>query len=748
MKPSFLRHPRMSGAAALVAVLANVIPIPGAAQAPGSRVSATVVDASTGRPLAAAAITAGRAFTLTATDGTFFLTVPGTVDRITVERMGYATAAFLPGRLPREIRLEPAPYLLERLAVEVERGAAMASGTALAAASLDRTDLDLLAGTSVAEFLTGVEGVQTSRVGSWGSRAVVRGLTGERLAILIDGNRVNRACTFGMDQGLASVDPGQVERVEIVSGPGTALYGSGSVGGVINVVTRRPTGAAGVSGELRAGASSAVPGGTLGGHLRVGAGRVAASLAADASSYGDYRTPTVTVDGSSYRQVTGDAKVDVRPADAHLVSLKGQYYAGRDIGWPMMNGASIPEETRTAFSVDYGWQVGRGTLDGVSLRAFRQKLDHHMVVDALMQGPMGPMATKSDAVSFSTTSGARAQVRLVPSARVRADVGGEVTRWFAEGTRWSEQSSGAMPPKTSEFRTWPAVAITDGGAFAQGEVRLSDPVTVSLGLRLDHVTRDADEQPSVSETVVTGNAGLRVDLGAGFGARASGGLGYRNPDPMELYGLALRPDGFVYRGRPDLGNERSRSMEVGLTWTGARASLSVTGFRNRLEDMISLALVPGETVVGRPVREYTSLGAALFEGVSASADADLGSGLRLRVGGGYTRAEDEGTGAPLVGIPAATVDATLRRSFDLSVLRWFEVAVEGADAQDRVAEAAGEKATPGYVVAHLRAGLSLGNAQVTAGVENVLDREYRSHLDPMGLRRPGQNFFVRVTRTF
>lgn len=748
MKPLFVLHRVTRRVATLLALAFATLSSPGSAQAPAARVAARVVDAVTGRPVTAAAVSAGRAFTLTATDGTFTLAVPETTSEVSVERLGYASVSFPAGSVPREIRLDVAPYLLERLAVAVDRGQILAAGSALAADALERTDLDLMAGTSVAELLSAVEGVQTSRVGSWGSRAVIRGLTGERISVLIDGNRVNRACTFGMDQGLASVDPSQVERVEVLSGPGSALYGSGNVGGIINVVTRRPDGTSGLSGEFRAGASSAVPGGTLGGNLHVGSRRLGATLSLDASRYGDYQTPTATVDGSSYRQVTGDAKVDFRPADAHLVSFKSQYYAGRDIGWPMMTGASIPEEDRTSFSVDYGWQMGRGTLDGLSIRAFRQKLDHHMVVDAIMQGAMGPMTAKADATSYSTTSGARAQLRLAPSAGLHADVGGEVTRWFAEATRWTESGSGNLPPKENTFHIWPAVRITDAGAFLQAEAGPTRTFKLSVGGRLDHVTRDADDRASSSETVATGNVGLRADLGGGFGLRTSMGMGYRNPDPMELYGLALKPDGFVYRGSPDLETERSRSVEAALSWTGDASSLSVTAYRNHLKDMTSLVLVPGETVVGRPVREYTTLGSATLKGVTASAQAELAWGLGVRLGGSYTRAEDEATGAPLVGIAPAGLDAALRRTFDGRVLRWVEVAAEGSDAQDRIAESAGETRTPGYGVTHVRTGLELGGARLTAGVENIFDRQYRGHLDPVKLFRPGRNLFMRVSRSF
>src|SRR5690606_13611402 len=116
-----------------------------------------------------------------------------------------------------------------RISVRGEAGE-IAAGTALAVATASRADLDASAATSVAGALRELEGVAVAGTGAWGSRAVLRGLGGERLAVMIDGSRVSRACTFGMDQGLATVDPATVERVEILSGPGSTLYGSGSIG--------------------------------------------------------------------------------------------------------------------------------------------------------------------------------------------------------------------------------------------------------------------------------------------------------------------------------------------------------------------------------------------------------------------------------------------------------------------------------------------------------------------------------------
>ena len=66
----------------------------------------------------------------------------------------------------------------------------------------------------------------------------------------------------------------------------------------------------------------------------------------------------------------------------------------------------------------------------------------------------------------------------------------------------------------------------------------------------------------------------------------------------------------------------------------------------------------------------------------------------------------------------------------------------------RLWEELGEPSTPGHAVVSLRGGFELGETEVTLGAENLLDRAYRSHLDPPTLLRPGRNFSVRITRSF
>jgi outer membrane receptor protein involved in Fe transport len=710
-------------------------------------VSGRVIDAATGRGIEAVNVHAGLNMTMTDRQGRFqLLEVPAGAE-VHVERLGYTPVFLTADAAVLTVTLEPAPVLLESMVVEALGDAMLAHNSSLAVTSIDEREISTSGLTSLAEAMDGQEGISVSRVGSWGSRPSLRGLSGERLAVLIDGMRVSRACTYGMDMGLATIDPATVERIEVLTGPGSTAYGSGNVGGVINVVTRRPSSDRPVSGEVRAYGSSAVPGGGMGGSLSVAGESYAVGANVDASSFGDYRTPDAAVPTSSYRQLSTDVKVELEPTATQRLSFGGQYYGARDIGWPMQGGAEIPEETRKSVSADYGWQLGGSVLEGVSANAYLQRLDHHMVMSMTMTGMGGmPMTSTTDGVSNSQTSGGRAQLRLTPWTRVELDVGTELTHVSAEGTRWLERIMGSMAPVEETFHTWPGVKILDVGGFVQGDVELTSSVSMTGGIRLDRVDRRADIGDQKLEWVTTGNVGLRTRLSSWLFARATVGVGYRTPDPMELYGLGLKPDGFLYRGSSDLNTEKSLSSELTLTAAKGVVVTSVTGFTNRIRDMVLPTFV-GDSVSGRPVREYQNLGEARLSGVSGTIQSELPAEFSIETRATFTHGEDPRDGSALPAVPPLEAGVALRRDFG-STLQWVETEWRGASRQERVADAIGEVETPGWSVINLRASAQLAGSQVTFGVENVFDELYRAHLDPYTLYRPGRNLFLRVSRSF
>jgi len=758
------------------------------------QVTGTVRDAQTNAALSGVRVSSGSNGTLSDAEGRFQLNLDEGAAAVQFSRVGYRPVEFDRAEVPTEVRMYPEPVMLGAITVEARGNTRLATGTSLSLAEVERDEIRSSGATSIAEALTGTAGVSVSRPGAWGAQAVVRGLSGERVAVMVDGMRMNNACYFGMDDGLATVDPSSVERVEILSGPGSTLYGSGSIGGVINVVTRQPVpGEEGVSGEVRAAASSAIPGGSLGGSLNLQRGRFDLAFSAEGVSYDDYVSPLGTVPGSSMKTGSSNLRLGFRPAPNHQLSFQTQFYEGRDIGWPTMAGHGapgghddhghddhghddhghddhghdgppdhadpgdhhdaahhehemwIPKESRRAFSAEYGWQLGRGILDAVTARAYVQSLDHQMTMEMAMLGE-APVTTLTEADSESRTTGARLQLRLHSHGGLHVDTGVEAVNLSAEATRWTEQHFLDGESVSETFRGWPSVQILDVGAFAQGELALGRGVTATGGARADYVKREADGWPRSTEWVGTGNVGFRADLPSNFGARFTLGFGYRIPDPTELFGLAVQPDGFIYRGNADLNTETSRNVEGSLTYDTDALAFELTAFQNDLYDMIAPTLAD-DSVAGRPVREYANIQSARLTGFTATAAVQLPANLMLSGTVSRTKGEDHSDGSPLPFIPPMEGGVSLR-SNDAVLVDWVELQFRGAMRQDRNDPEVGEVPTSGYGVVNLHTGFDLAGTSFIAGIDNVLDKTYRHHLDPATLMRPGRNFYLKMTRAF
>jgi hemoglobin/transferrin/lactoferrin receptor protein len=738
--------------AAVLLLSGGLRPAPLLAAETPDAVEGRILDASTGEPLADVSILAANRAVTTERDGRFRLALAHDSTTVVVRRIGYRTLTLRASELrgSGDLRLARAPVVLQSMEVTggPEPARCLCQGTQLAYASTPRAAIAAQAAPSLAEAIESAEGVSTSRPGSWGAKTYVRGLGGERVVVMLDGNRIERACNVGMDGGLATIHADNVERVELLSGPGSTLYGSGNVGGVINVVTRAPREEAALQGELRASGSSEVPGGRLGGTIWGRRDRFSFTASADGSSYGDQRTPAGVIGGSSYRDLTVDAAGSYALTPSQRIDLRTQRYAGRDIGYPGSGDAFIPEEDRALYALDYGWQRSGRLLDGLNAKLFLQTVDHHMTMSMVKPPatPGGmPMRSETDATSETETWGGRVQARFRAVRSMTLDAGLEATGWNAEGSRWVERTKMGSTT-TMLFRSWPGVRVTDLGAFAQGGLAATPWLDASAGARFDRVLRDADGFERTTESVVSGNVGLRARHESGLYARTGLGFGYRVPDPTELFGILLRPDGFVYLGNPDLATETSMNAEVSFGYTGARVQTSATLFRNRLDDYIS-TVVSGDSLSGMPIRRYANVATARLQGVSGSVTAEASRWLRLRGSVTYTEGENRDTGDPLPMVAPLEGSAAARFS-PAGSWTWIEPEVEAAAEQVDAAIAQGEVKTPGFVVWNVRAGTTVGRTSFTAGVENVFDDAYRRHLDPTRLWRPGRNFFAKVSQRF
>ena len=219
-------------------------PLSAAAQEPehAGEIEGVVRDITTGGPLAGADVRVAGTHWLAVThgDGSFHIVgVAEGVYRVEIGRLGYRSQSLSvtvgPGTGFVEIELEPSPLNLEGLMVT---GAITAHGVAEALRPVNVTageELQSRLRGTVAETLGSEPGLAVTSMGPAVSRPVIRGLSGDRVLMLEDGERVGDVSQAGSDHATA-VDPSAARRIEVVRGPAALLYGSSALGGVINVI--------------------------------------------------------------------------------------------------------------------------------------------------------------------------------------------------------------------------------------------------------------------------------------------------------------------------------------------------------------------------------------------------------------------------------------------------------------------------------------------------------------------------------
>jgi vitamin B12 transporter len=528
---------------------------------------------------------------------------------------------------------------------------------------------------AVLDLLRTLPGVAIVQSGSPGKAAslFVRGTGSNQTLVLWNGVSLNDPAFGGFDWSSLATDG--LDRIEVVRGPYSALWGSSALGGVVQLVTRSAPGtAAGVRAE--AGTNGYRRAGGWGSYGRSG-------LQVDL--FGHWRRG----DGELANDFFDSDELAGRVESQPLPSLRAGLVARRaraEIGLPFdFFGTPSPARrqkgTDTLVALPVVFAVGDWQVDGVVSRA-----DHEL-----------GLADAADPFATSSTDARRDAGRVV----VRRSLG--LDAWAGGGidvARESATTTSAFGPGLADDRqrTRSAFAQVGGGRgrFA-GE----------LGVRRD------DNDAFGGETSWRG--GLVANPTAGLRLRASYGESFRAPSLGDLY----------YPGfsNPDLRPERGRSAELGLELDRGPLRATLTGFANRLEDLILY-----DFASGRP----ENVGRARARGVELGLDGRW-EGWSLRTSGTLLDSEDLDTGAPLPRRP--------RRSGQLVAFRTAERWSAGATWRfvgER--EDVGRVKLPGYAAVDLAASWrGPRGLEPFLRVENALDRSYQ---EAVGFPAPGRSWVL------
>ncbi|QSQ19930.1 TonB-dependent receptor [Pyxidicoccus parkwayensis] len=506
-----------------------------------------------------------------------------------------------------------------RTVVTASRTAERLSETPVATEVITRAEILRTGARNAAELLSAHPGLEVVHSFS-GATLQVQGLGSEYVLVLVDGERVAGRIAGGVDLSRLSLE--DVEQVEIVKGPSSALYGSDAVAGVVNLITRRarrPLGA-----ELRAsyGSLSRLElDGT--GEARGENWGLRLSGGMQRSDAYDLEPADVGTTGSSLEGFDVSAKGDLRTGSGHLLEGSASYARRTQRGVDMGVAGAIFDRASRDDTLSARLAPSWTLSSNATLRADAAYtlFDRRYLRD---QRRSSALDTVEDTREQQGRLGAQLDAR--PGEHHMLVVGAEL---LGEWLLSDRLESGR-------------------GRRSRGSVYAQDSWTVWTGPGLVLVPGARVDTDSQFGSAVTPRLALRLDPLSWLTLRGGYGWGYRAPGFQELLLDFENPSvGYSVRGNPDLKPERSRSLNLSVEARPTSRSLLWVGtFHHTLRDMIGVSLQEGGE---QSLFTYVNVSRATLRGGELGIRQSLPGRLSVELAYTLTDGRSESTGLALEG---------------------------------------------------------------------------------------------------
>lgn len=770
-------------------------------------VSGTVSDVFTGEPVEGVLVRSSLsgAETATSASGFFSLSIPaGTADTITFSRIGYRQEAiFVPenSKGKRNLQIRMSQYEILSGDIEVNEGRIMTElrYATLPVSVVTESEIKGLPFIAVPNAIQNETGISLLRDGVWANEVSIRGLSRDNVVTLVNGNRIETANNHA--GRLALIDLNTVERIELVKGGTSSIYGSGAMGGIVNIVTKEGS----FSRNTRLS-------GSMGGMYAQVNQLASANLSVQFTSpflyfnsylltrnSTDMNTPSGIIPNSSFRD--GGVHLDAGVKLSVKSRVKGTFeyfnspYAGIPGGDPV-----FPEMSRTTYlnakriMSDLTFESAgiSKSFTKFSARLFFQSIDRDVEVLPNTVTTLPPSGSTPARKIYNLSiypsgyhdaGGAliQSEFLLSPASRLVAGVDTWMRKLKTERERTQRTEfldSGGNVTSASTVTTAdvpvPESQYLSSGIFVQNQTSLmNERFYLDLSGRIDGIFISNEQSISPLYTITNGvkntsppgqkviwpeqsendvswsaGAGANYKISQPLNAYANFSASYRSPGLEERYQY-IDLGSIVRLGNPDLKPERGYFISSGIKYWGDDLNLSIEGFTNFLKDLV--VEMPG-TYEGRQALIKQNVGSSTIAGFDANAEYNFAGPLTFKGGVSFVTGEDNENQRPLPQIAPLNLRLGISCLLPAGLRMFFGSTIY--DRQDRVAD--GESATPGYAVFDLYGSYSLpmGNSagvMISAGIENMLDKNYRSHLTTARgtvTSEPGRNAFLNLTLNY
>jgi vitamin B12 transporter len=585
---------------------------------------------------------------------------------------------------------------IETVTVTAERHAVPLNEVGSSIEILDAQDLANGQFVFVLDALETLPGVTISQNGTFGGFAAVRirGASSEQTLVLIDGVIVNDPSAPGGGFNFATLSPFDIERIEVLKGPQSTLYGSDAIGGVINIITKRPENGTALSGQFEGGSFA-----TFSGSGGLAIGRPKGSLRLSASG--------VTSDGISKAEAR-DGNTEKDGYEALTLSARGEYALTALFSFS----ASARYVSSQAEFDGFGFATGvvdadqEGDSDELNLNASADL----MLLDGRLQNRFSFLFSRIERGNFSagnSTFAAEGE-RLGFAYRGVLDV--RKLGSIAFGAKTEETSFETSFDAPSNFST--------DSLYANWFVKPVAKLSFSAGLRLD----DHERFGNATTLRVTANY---YDEDSGWRFRGNYGEGFKAPSPFQLTFSccgATAPN-------TELEPELSKAWEVGIEKSSPHSSdyhLSATFFRRKTRNLIDFFFASGT---------YENISQSRAKGIELGLELGLPRNFFLSANYTYLTARDQASGTQRARVPKSSAFAQIdwRPSQELATGLSFTYNGEESDSFGTVED---------WVRLDLKASYRLAEqVEFYARIENLLDENYQ---DVFGFGTPSISAYAGV----
>jgi iron complex outermembrane recepter protein len=592
---------------------------------------------------------------------------------------------------------------------------------------------------SFGEMLNGQPGVAMRSFGSAPSRPVIRGMDGDRILVLENGERMGDIAHTSADHSI-SLDPLVASRVEVVRGPASLLYGSSALGGVINLMTTD------IPDQWDPGVSGVVSGqGASMNSMGAGFGRITWGNSSNAASArfamrqaGNLTTPDGELPGTSMNNYDGSVGWGLNRINLNgglSVSFSDQAFEIPDSPEDPDQGVEI-QARRIALQGRFGRQLSGAFFDEAQLRFNVSKFDQQEVEYEILPSSVSEIVgLEYDMMAFSSTFTLQHKAHGI----------------FARGAIGFNASGQSVDVIGDDIYT-PGEQRVSLATFVFQEIPLSNQLRFQFGIRLDFNNSSAlanESFPDVSKNRnsfnYSGSMGLNYRPLEGLEIGGQLARSHRNPMVEELFANGPHLGAGIYeQGNVNLKDEIGHGADVFFRFNNPVVEVELTGFLNDFRNYIISQPTPDiDEASGYPIFEYIG-GEAMLMGSELALGLRITEQLVLNTGLDYVngrRRVDEGPDENLPVIPPFRINNELEYDFGWG---WLSSSYRIIAQQNNVAPE--EEITDGYSLLGFQAGYRLnfnGRHVLMLKVDNALDTKYRDHLSRVEDRNffmPGRNF--------